>query len=393
VPKRRYQEGTFRKENDHYYSFFYKDRPMPDGGTRSVKERFHLGKVGNLSELSARREHNRLRQQINRERGSVPPAPRGETFKDAATRYMAELAPQLSCSTIRQKNSHLNCHLLPRFGTAALMVIDHSAAQQFATELRQTLKAKTIENILGTLFGILDYARKCGLRTPEVTLAALTIAPDQDTYEAPYFKLATIGKILAELREPYRMIFALDFESGLRAGELLGLTVADLDLEARIVHPRRQADDRTRVLRSLKTRKSASPVPITPEMAVRLMAYLKNHWRPNPANLLFPNRKGRPLKRAYVVKWGLKPALVKLGLPTYRVAFHAFRHSLGTVLANNKVSLKTVQEILRHTDSKTTVRYYIHSDMDERRTALEAAKIGAIAAIGTNVPIGTGAGT
>src|SRR5215470_1126057 len=72
VPKRRFQEGTFRKENEHYYSFFYRDRKMADGSTRSVKERFDHGKVGQISELSARREHDRLRQTINRERGSVP---------------------------------------------------------------------------------------------------------------------------------------------------------------------------------------------------------------------------------------------------------------------------------------------------------------------------------
>jgi integrase len=392
MPKRRYQDGHFKEENGHYYSWFYVDRPLPDDGTQSVKQRFDLGLVGRISELSARREHDSLRQKINRERGSVPPAPRSETLKEGATRYMSELAPQLSCSTKRQKNSHLNCHLLPRFGTAALMAIDHSAAQQFCTDLRRTLRAKTVENILGTLFGILDYAKKCGWRTPEVSLAEIKIAPDQDTYEAPYFKPETITKLLAELREPYRTIFALDSQSGLRAGELLGLTVADVDFETQIIHPKRQADDRTRVLRSLKTKKSASPVPITPEMTATLAAYLKTHWRPNPANLIFPNRRGRPMKRAYVVKWGLKPALVKLGLPTHRVGFHAFRHSLGTALANNKVSLKTVQEILRHTDSKTTVRYYIHSDMDERRAALKAAKIELIASIGTNVPVGTTAG-
>jgi len=85
VPKRRYQEGTLRKENGRYYSFFYRDRKMPDGNTRSVKERFDHGKVGAISELSARREHDRLRQQINRERGSVPPAPHGESFADAAS--------------------------------------------------------------------------------------------------------------------------------------------------------------------------------------------------------------------------------------------------------------------------------------------------------------------
>jgi hypothetical protein len=102
VPKRRYQEGTFRKENGHYYSFFYRDRRMPDGTTRSVKERFDHGRVGDVSELSARREHDCLRQTINRERGSVPTAPKGETFADTADAYTESIAPHLACSTARQ---------------------------------------------------------------------------------------------------------------------------------------------------------------------------------------------------------------------------------------------------------------------------------------------------
>jgi integrase len=62
---------------------------------------------------------------------------------------------------------------------------------------------------------------------------------------------------------------------------------------------------------------------------------------------------------------------------------HAFRHGLGTALSNSKVSLKTVQQILRHTDIKTTFRYYVHSDTDAQRIALSQI------AIGTTVPIGT----
>src|SRR5262249_50995716 len=149
-PKRRYQEGTFRKENGHYYSFFYRDRKMPDGTTRSVKERFDHGRVGDVSELSARREHDRLRQTINRERGSVPTAPKGETFADAANAYNESIAPHLACSTARQRQSHLRHHLLPRFGTSALMALDVRSVQRFATELLEASSRKTILNVLGT---------------------------------------------------------------------------------------------------------------------------------------------------------------------------------------------------------------------------------------------------
>jgi len=103
VPKRRYQEGLFKKENGHYYSFFYRDRAMPDGSTRSVFSRIRIGTVGEISEQSARREHDRLRQVVNRERGSVPTAPKGETFEEVAKTYMKDIAPQLSISTVRQR--------------------------------------------------------------------------------------------------------------------------------------------------------------------------------------------------------------------------------------------------------------------------------------------------
>lgn len=81
------------------------------------------------------------------------------------------------------------------------------------------------------------------------------------------------------------------------------------------------------------------------------------------------------------MKFGLKPVLRKLGLPTKDVGLHAFRHGLGTALSENGASPKTVQAILRHTDIQTTFRYYVHSDVEAQRNAL--------AAIGTNVPIGT----
>src|SRR5271165_7504364 len=99
VARRRFQEGLFKRENGHFYSFFYRDKIMSDGSTRSMLSRINLGKVGEISELSARREHDRLRQHINRERGSVPTAPKGETFQEVAATYMKDIAPQLSIAT------------------------------------------------------------------------------------------------------------------------------------------------------------------------------------------------------------------------------------------------------------------------------------------------------
>jgi hypothetical protein len=169
VPRRRHQDGQMKEENGHYYSVFYVDRES-DGITRSVKQRFNLGSVTRISVRAARREHNRLREQINRERGSVAPAAKGETFADAVQLWQAAIGPQLSESIYRQRISHLRAHLLPRFGKSALIELSVSKLQSLATELLANNSRKTVQNALRTLLTIRDYASMCGIRIVKVSM-------------------------------------------------------------------------------------------------------------------------------------------------------------------------------------------------------------------------------
>jgi integrase len=369
--KRRYQEGLLKAENGFWYSFFRRDVKQPDGSTQSKLVRIKLGKFGKdgLSELAARREHGRLREIINRERGSVPPAPKGESFSDIADLYMTTVAPHLSISTVRQRKSHLHHHLIPRFGNEALMTLDVKTLQRFATDMLATNADKGIVNVLGTLFRVLDYAKRTGIRVPDTKMKDLTLRSNRDAKEARYFKPHEAELIIATAKEPYRTIFIVAWGTGLRAGEILGLTIHDVDFDRKLILPRRQADDRTRELRELKTKKSQSPVAMT----LNVESALRNHiarLQPNALGLLFPSRTGKPRKRGYVIKFGLAPVLKKLGLPS--AGLHAFRHGLGTALANSKVSPKLVQSILRHADLQTTFRYYVHADADAQREALQS---------------------
>jgi len=159
VPRRSVQAGERA-----LLLIFLRDKAKPDGSTRSVFSRIQLGKVGAISELSARREHDRLRQQINRERGSVPYSAEGETFEEVAKTYMTEVAPQLSIATVRQRASHLHAHLLPRFGSMALMAIDVRKLQRFVTELSGSVSRKSVLNLLGTITAVLSYVKKCNIR-------------------------------------------------------------------------------------------------------------------------------------------------------------------------------------------------------------------------------------
>jgi integrase len=52
-----------------------------------------------------------------------------------------------------------------------------------------------------------------------------------------------------------------------------------------------------------------------------------------------------------------------------RFGFHNLRHSLASFLVTKtSTDVKTVQDVLRHADAKTTLDDYTHSSMEERLT-------------------------
>lgn len=65
----------------------------------------------------------------------------------------------------------------------------------------------------------------------------------------------------------------------------------------------------------------------------------------------------------------IRPAAVKAGIRKH-IGWHTFRHSLGTILNNNRENVKTIQELLRHASSKVTSDIYIHGDTVAKRSAL-----------------------
>ncbi len=385
VARRRFQKGCFVTEADgRMYSMFYLDS---NGQSKRVKQ--FIGQRGRMSERAARREHDRIMQDVNRRRGSVAPAYRGQSFAEVTELWRRAIAPNLSPATIRQRESYLRAHILPRFKGAAVQSMGVHDLQQFATDLRKSVSRKTILNILGTVFTILDYARRCGIRVPSVRFKELEIGSDAGSATVPFFTRQQAAQVVAESKQPYKTIFAVAWNTGLRAGEILALTRGDLDFQRKTIRVNKSADDKTREIRAPKTKKSVAMLPMPSALETSLSDYIQNYWQENSGGLLFPNHEGtRPRKRESVVEYGLKPVLRKLGIPDKNVGLHAFRHGLATELAEASVPLTVLQQQLRHADVKTTLRVYAHAIPESQRVAMERVSL----SIGTEVPTGTANG-
>lgn len=63
-------------------------------------------------------------EQINQLRGSVKPVIAGQTFADAADKWRQAIAPNLCASTVRQRESYLKNHVMPKFSKSALLELD-----------------------------------------------------------------------------------------------------------------------------------------------------------------------------------------------------------------------------------------------------------------------------
>ena len=64
----------------------------------------------------------------------------------------------------------------------------------------------------------------------------------------------------------------------------------------------------------------------------------------------------------------IRPAAIRAGI-TKHVRWHVFRHSFATLLKGNGEDVKTIQESLRHADSKVTLDCYTQGLMPLKRTA------------------------
>ena len=211
MPKRRFQKGCFQIKNAMAYTFYYEDAERTDGTLYTRKVRHFIGRVAadGMSDRAARREHDRIMQDVNLKRGSVAPTIRGQTFLDAVNAWRKAIAPALSPATVRGMESHLKIHILPKFRESAPRDLDVPTLQQFATDLiGRKLSQKSISNILQTIFTILNHAETCKMSVCKVRIENLKlggVGPKPAPFFSPTHSQAIIqGSIRTASHTLYR---------------------------------------------------------------------------------------------------------------------------------------------------------------------------------------------
>jgi integrase len=253
--------------------------------------------------------------------------------------------------------------ILDRFlGALALSAITANVLQELAADLHKRHFARaSIGSVIDRAFQVLRDARAAGYACHEIARKSVKLPSDSRAAgEQRHFSPVELVRIIEASEFPRRALWATLGFTGLRIGEGLALTWADVDLRAGIVHVRRGCVRGT--IAALKTKRSRRDVPILPQLHQELSAFRVVH-APNPLQLLFATVTGKPV-RADDVRRALARLLRRLGMEP--AGTHAFRHSLPLRLDALGMTPAAIQRWMGHAQLAITERYLHHDDEDLR---------------------------
>ena len=279
------------------------------------------------------------------------------TFQNLYEIYMEDMTARLKQSTLLTKKTVLQTHILPFFGNKPINEIKASDVRRWQAKLMSSpnnYSQTYLKKINTELNSIINYAKRF-----------------YDLNTNPCGKAGTIGKAKAEemhywtydeyiaFREGVKdkslsyICFEVLYWTGMREGELLALSPADIDLDNKTISINRtyQRIEGKDVFTSPKTRKSKRKIPIPDFLCQELSDYIQSRYMLDADERLFPVTKSY---LSHEMIRGCKNTGVK------KIRIHDIRHSHASLLINQGCDALMLADRLGHEKVSTTLNTYSH---------------------------------
>lgn len=307
-------------------------------------------------------------------------APSKKTLGEWLDIWLAEYQGSKKPLTIQNYKQAIKKHIRPTLGGVLLKSLTNLMIQRFYNSLTEgdhPLSPKSVKNVHGILHKALDQAVKAGeLKTNPSDNCVL---PKQIKPEIKPLEPEEITRFLQNLKgEAYRNLFLVAFFTGMRQGELLGLSWDRVDFEQGVIEIRQQLQciegnyfletpkhDKVRLIAPAKLVMDA--LKEEKEAQDHNRKLLGDKWQ-NEWNLVFTDTFGKHLVRRTVDKH-FKKILEKSGIEPHR--FHDMRHTFAVSMLDAGEDLKSVQDNLGHATAAFTLSQYAHVSKKMRMESSE----------------------
>lgn len=233
-------------------------------------------------------------------------------------------------------------------GITTIEDITYNAVQDFISEQRLTKKGNTINRMISSLHNFHHYIT---WNNPNMNDPSMFIKSKKEGRKLPkYFNVHDIEVLLNGFDDSdqglyHHAMLELLYSCGLRVSELCSLTMNQIHLDQGF-------------LRVIGKGDKERMIPIHERAVSVLRQYLEHvrpTWQTKRLPNVFINQLGHATTRQYV------HTLIKNKLQEHhldeRLSAHSFRHSFATHLLDGGADLRVVQELLGHSDIKTTQIY------------------------------------
>lgn len=283
-----------------------------------------------------------------------------KTFNDVADAWELKRLPQLKESTRYMAPKLIAKYLRPFFGQMAVSEIKTGNVNDWISGLQaRGLESKTVHNLWKMFRAMMNWHAQ---QNDEPTRKWYPILPALPHDEQRWFTQEEIRQIVNASKGQYRVMFHLAAATGLRAGELFGLHVDDLDLQRRVIHIRRSVWRGREV--SPKTQRGLRDVWIDSATA----QVLQDHLGSRTSGRVFQTRCGTPLSDHDVLRDALYPICDSLKME--RGGMHAIRHGRISHLQQNGAPPDFTKRQVGHSSLRTTSGY-THFDEAYARDVVE----------------------
>ena len=241
----------------------------------------------------------------------------------------------------------------------------------------KSTKIKDINKILSVFFQFckkqgwinINPASKELLELPGDSDKKIIIPEDEDIKIFNDEERIQIIKATTQKIDTLNLIILLALATGMRKGELLGLQTKYIDFDNKLIKVRKtlecikKYDENNKfkeyqlVLTDPKSLKSVRNIPL-PDF---IIPYLKEHLTNN--EMFFRSKDGNYIDPRNLLRaW--KRFLARNDIKYLK--FHAIRHTYASLLFREGATLKEVQELLGHSDIKTTEKVYISVTSEDK---------------------------
>lgn len=303
------------------------------------------------------------------------------TVKDAVTHWLSANQTKLKDSSISRYQYLIDAHILPSLGDITLSTIDTETLDAFLVSKLQHgrldgtggLSAAYVRSIMMILDAAINYATEIHMCTPlthkvqkpAIVRKHISILSPEDQQK--------IEACLLTDTDATKLGVLITLYTGLRIGEVCALSWKDIDLQNGLIYVRQTVvrniyseGNRNRYTYELdlpKTSSSARCVPICSKLYNILLKYqgkpLQHYVLSGTDQFVNP--------RTYEYRY--KKIMHTCNVPC--VNYHALRHTFATRCIEAGVDIKSLSEILGHSNTTITLNTYVHSSTEFKRQQLE----------------------